>query len=316
MQTCFLRLYLSADLEQIVRLFTDSVHHVGSSYYSPEELEAWAPSYPDMERWRGLLAGKYTLVAELDGKITGFGSLSEDGATVDLLFTHHEHQKEGIGTQILDALEKESATRGNEEILLTTSATAWKFYQNRGYYYYKSEKKNYGPVIFDCQILCKSLPVFPAVRRKDRILEDSDIVWLLEKGEYGVLSMKAVNGYGYGIPINYVWSGNKIYFHCAPAGFKLKNIRQDHRVSFCVVGRTQVLPEQFSTAYESVIVFGQLTDNLPEEERYRALDLLVAKYSPDEIELSKTYIAKSFRRTHILRLDIEHISGKCKKINR
>jgi nitroimidazol reductase NimA-like FMN-containing flavoprotein (pyridoxamine 5'-phosphate oxidase superfamily) len=144
-------------------------------------------------------------------------------------------------------------------------------------------------------------------------MDNERAMQLLETGEYGFLAMCGKNGYGYGIPLNYVREDTSIYFHCAPEGFKLENIRQNNRVSFCVVGCTQVLPGQFSTAYESAQAFGRIACDLPEEERYKALDLLVAKYSPDFADISKTYVRKSFHRTNILRLDMEHLSGKSKK---
>jgi len=61
------------------------------------------------------------------------------------------------------------------------------------------------------------------------------------------------------------------------------------------------------------LIFGRITDHLSEEERQKALDLFVKKYSPDFVDVSKEHISKSFSRTHILRLDIEHLSGKSKK---
>jgi nitroimidazol reductase NimA-like FMN-containing flavoprotein (pyridoxamine 5'-phosphate oxidase superfamily) len=212
----------------------------------------------------------------------------------------------------LEALEKEAMQRGKEEIKLTTSATAWSFYQKRGYHYHHSEKKIYGTMAFDCQVLCKALPVFRNIRRKDRALDDEKAMRLLQTGEYGFLAICGKNGYGYGIPMNFVLDGKSIYFHCATEGFKLENIRQNNRVSFCVTGRTKILPAQFSTAYESALVFGRITYHLSEEERYRALDLLVAKYSPDCTGISKEYISKLFHRTIVLRLDIEFLSGKNK----
>ena len=305
-----IRTYVQSDLESVVRLFTRTVHLVSSHYYSPEEVEAWAPSQPDMAKWSVFFDERYTLVMVSGEGITGFGCLSTDGATVEMLFTHHAHQSEGIGSSILEALEKEAMRRGNGEIRLTTSATAWAFYQKRGYQYHHSEKKVYGLMSFDCQVLCKTLPVFREIRRKDRTMDNERAMQLLETGRYGFLAMCGKNGYGYGIPLNYVLVDRSIYFHCAPEGFKLENIRRNNRVSFCVAGRTQTLPEQFSTAYESVLAFGRIISDLPEEERYRALDLLVAKYSPDFKDISKSYIGKSFHRTNILRLDIEHLSGK------
>jgi nitroimidazol reductase NimA-like FMN-containing flavoprotein (pyridoxamine 5'-phosphate oxidase superfamily)/GNAT superfamily N-acetyltransferase len=310
-----LRLYSSGDLYRAVRLFTDTVHIIGGRYYSSPEVEAWAPSNPDTDTWRTFFEDRHTVVAESGGKITGFGCLNPGGNTIDMLFTHHEHQNEGIGTSIMDALEAEALKRGSQAVFLTTSATAWKFYLNRGYSYFESRKKRYGDVVFDCQILRKALAIFPVLRRKDRIMDEEAARQLLEKGEYGFLAMKAVNGYGYGIPVSYVAKGENIYFHGAPDGFKIENIKNDNRVSFCVVGKTRIIPEEFTTVYESVLVFGRISYDLPEKERYGALDLLVKKYSPDYVDISKSYITKSFHRTSIFRLETEHISGKCKRVN-
>lgn len=153
------------------------------------------------------------------------------------------------------------------------------------------------------------------IRRKDRIWENDAAVVLLENGEYGILSMVGTDDYGYGIPINFVKDGDRLYFHCAPEGYKLECLAANPKVSFCVVGETRVIPNQFSTAYQSVIAFGTVHLNLPVEERLHALRLLVDKYSADFKEIGEKYIAKSFHRTNIVRLDIEHISGKSKKIS-
>ena len=152
-----IRKYTPADLESVVTLFTQTVHVVSSSYYSPEEVEAWAPSQPDMAAWERYFDERYTLVMESENIIIGFGCLNTKGDVVDMLFTHHAHQSEGTGSSILEALEKEAMQRGVSEIMLTTSATAWTFYQKRGYNYHHSEKRAYGTMVFDCQILMKTL---------------------------------------------------------------------------------------------------------------------------------------------------------------
>lgn len=156
--------------------------------------------------------------------------------------------------------------------------------------------------------------MFREIRRKERILDDELAIRLLERAEYGFLAMSGTNGYGYGIPINYVKAEDSIYFHCAPEGYKLECLRENPRVSFTVVGATQVVPEKFTTGYESVIVFGEMCLDLPEEERRKALRLLVDKYSSAFKEIGEKYIEKSFHRTNILRLDISHVTGKCKRL--
>lgn len=156
--------------------------------------------------------------------------------------------------------------------------------------------------------------MFREIRRKDRVLDEKGIVELLETGEYGFLSIVGTDGFGYGIPISFVKEGESIYFHCAPEGYKLECLRENPNVSFCVVGKTRVIPNQFTTAYESALVFGTMQLGLSEEECRHALRLLAKKYCSGFEAIGEKYIDKSFHRTNVLRLDIEHISGKCKRI--
>jgi len=152
------------------------------------------------------------------------------------------------------------------------------------------------------------------IRRKDRILEEEVACQLLQAGEYGFLAMVNKDGGGYGIPISYVYDGNgHIYFHGATEGHKIENLAADNKVSFTVVGKTEVIPQQFSTLYESVMVFGTTHMDLDDEERTKALWLIVEKYSPEFKEVAEKYIKGSFGRTLMIRLDIEAITAKSKR---
>ena len=155
------------------------------------------------------------------------------------------------------------------------------------------------------------------VRRQDRLLDEARSRELLETAEYGVLSMVDDDGQAYGIPVNFVWDGeDKIYIHSAPEGRKLRAIANHPKVSLCVVGRTHLLPKNFTTEYESVIVFGEARTGLPEEERMHALHLLIDKLSPDYKEIGDKYAHASFHRTEIIRIDVTDYSGKCKRMKK
>lgn len=155
-----------------------------------------------------------------------------------------------------------------------------------------------------------------SIRRQNRLLEEEKAIALLESGEYGVLSMQAEEDGAYGVPVNYVWNkDHSIYIHCAPEGRKLRCIKHCNCVSFCVVGKTHVISNQFTTEYESVVLKCQAHIGLNEEERMHALHLLIDKYSPDDKVTGAKYAEKSFHRTEIIRLDITEASGKCKRVN-
>jgi len=150
------------------------------------------------------------------------------------------------------------------------------------------------------------------VRRQDRLLGFDRALELLRGGEYGFLALGGESGYG--LPINFVLHDQSIYFHCAPEGEKLRRIALCDRVSFCIVGYTAPQPGKFTTEYESVLVFGRIAVVADDTERMQALKYLIGKYSPDFEATGLKYAEKSFHRTAILRLDIERMSGKCKKM--
>lgn len=154
--------------------------------------------------------------------------------------------------------------------------------------------------------------MFKEMRRKDRELETSEAIELLKKCEYGTLSTVGENGYPYGVPVSYVFINNSIYFHCAMIGYKLDNIINNNKVSFSVVGATNILAEKFSTEYESVIIFGTAKE-IFEDEKNTALLELINKYSPEYVESGKAYIANASMKTKVIKIDIEHMTGKARR---
>ena len=154
--------------------------------------------------------------------------------------------------------------------------------------------------------------MFKEIRRQDRKLSNADTDEVLLKGNYGVLSMIGESGYAYGVPLSYVYMDNGIYLHCALEGQKLSHIRNNNRVSFCVVGEANPLPDQFSMKYKSAIIFGKARE-INGEEKLRALIGLVKKYSGEYLEKGKEYAANSIDKTVVIRIDIERITGKARR---
>ncbi|SHF93336.1 pyridoxamine 5'-phosphate oxidase family protein [Dysgonomonas macrotermitis] len=154
---------------------------------------------------------------------------------------------------------------------------------------------------------------FRAIRRKDRVLDDQRIEELLDTAEFGYLNLgNSDNGYPYGIPISYAYdkAANAIYIHSATAGQKAEELIKGGKVSFCIVGRTEVLPDEFATEYESVIVYGHVEASLSDEEKRTALMALVYKYSKDFVPEGEAYTDKLWNRVMAAKISIDHITGK------
>jgi len=149
------------------------------------------------------------------------------------------------------------------------------------------------------------------IRRKDREITTQEACKLLESAEYGVLSTVDESNQPYGVPLNYVYKNDCIYFHCALSGHKLNNLKVNEKVSFCVVGNTRVLPIKFSAEYESAVVFGVATEAF-DAERHDALLWFLEKYSPGFIEEGKQFIKQHDKATKVIKINISNISGKAR----
>jgi len=143
-------------------------------------------------------------------------------------------------------------------------------------------------------------------------METSEAITLLSNCEHGVLSTVDKDGQPYGVPLSYAYKNNSIYFHCARVGHKIENIENNPKVSFCVVGNTNVLPAEFAIEYESVVAFG-VASEVHGAERNSALLWLLEKYSPEFIEKGKNYIAQKDKATKVIKIEIDHMSGKARR---
>ena len=151
---------------------------------------------------------------------------------------------------------------------------------------------------------------FRPMRRIRQQLSTSDCEQILNRCTSGVLAVTGDGGYPYAVPLSYVFAEGGIIFHSAVEGHKIDAIKRDSRCSFCVIDRDDVKPAEFTTYFRSVIVFGRVSIIEDAEERLKALRLLGQRYSPDDEQGLQHEIDKSLDRVVLLRLDIEHLSGK------
>ena len=148
-----------------------------------------------------------------------------------------------------------------------------------------------------------------AMRRKDRQVSDEEAMAYLKAAEYGVLSTVGPDGEPYGVPLTYAVEedGKGLVFHCARDGYKLACFAANPRAHFVAVQETNVLPEEFSIEYKSVMVSGLLEEIEDREEKVRCAQVVGDKYSTIS---SEEYANRAADKIRVFRLNIEHISGK------
>lgn len=152
--------------------------------------------------------------------------------------------------------------------------------------------------------------MFRGMRRKRQELSYEDSVGVLNKGTSGILAVSGEEDYPYAVPLSYVYEDSKLFFHCAKTGHKLDAIAKNNKVSFCVIDQDEVVPEEYTTYFRSVIIFGKARILEEETEKRAALEKLAAKYSPDHEVGRLQEIDKLFKQVCMVEITVDHMTGK------
>ena len=149
------------------------------------------------------------------------------------------------------------------------------------------------------------------MRRKDRQLTDEEAIALLKNGEYGIVSVVCPDGTPYGRPTSYAYADGILYFHGTVEDSLFRRcIQHEPRACFTVVGETQVLPAKFSTKYESVVAFGNISEC---PDKHAGLMKLVEKYSPECLEAGSKYADSALEKVAVYAMEITSYTGKARR---
>lgn len=152
--------------------------------------------------------------------------------------------------------------------------------------------------------------MFREMRRKNQLLSLDECNAVLDRGTSGVMAVLGDDDYPYAVPLSYVRCGSKIFFHSAKEGHKLDAIAKFDKVSFCVIDMDDIVPEEYTSYFRSVIVFGRVRILDNDDEKRTAIEKLAERYFPSREEGRLKEIEKTFERLCMIELTIEHMTGK------
>lgn len=136
-----LRKYKSDDCLNLLKLFYDTVRTVNKKDYNNKQLSVWAPDNYIEEKydiWQKSLSENFTIIAEINGEIAGFGDIEKTGY-LNRLFIHKDYQHMGIASAIVKELE-EYAEKCICTIITEASITAKPFFKKLGYTLIKEQQ--------------------------------------------------------------------------------------------------------------------------------------------------------------------------------
>lgn len=138
------------------RLYHDTIHHVNSRDYSPEQLQAWAPDEIEMGDWIEKIRRINPWVCVIDEQIAGYADLQPDGL-IDHFFVHHAWQCQGIGRRLFEKIEEAAKELDLRTLHAHVSITAGPFFESRGFTVLQQQEVTLGEVVLTNFLMEKPL---------------------------------------------------------------------------------------------------------------------------------------------------------------
>jgi nitroimidazol reductase NimA-like FMN-containing flavoprotein (pyridoxamine 5'-phosphate oxidase superfamily) len=151
------------------------------------------------------------------------------------------------------------------------------------------------------------------MRRKDRQISNEEAYSIIDKASFGTMATVDSDGIPYAVPLDFVRGGDFLYFHSALTGHKTDNLKARPDVCISFVGDVTYPENNFTTVFESAIVFGKAEEITAGEEKIHALKLICERFTPKNMGAFDDAINKSLKVTAVWKITIETISGKQRK---
>lgn len=152
--------------------------------------------------------------------------------------------------------------------------------------------------------------MFRPMRRFRQQLPQEEAESILRRTTSGVLALLGDEDYPYAVPLSHVYHNGKLYFHGAMDGHKADAVRRHPKASFCVIAADDVVPQRFTTHFESVIAFGRVREVKDPQEKREAIEALALRYGAQHMARGRAEIKDEWDRLLMIVLDIEHMTGK------
>ncbi len=131
--------YEEGMLDEMMRLFYDTVHTVNARDYRKDQLNGWAPADTDKRFWEQRLKKNICKVAFLHGVMVGFTELAEEH--VDTLYVHKDFQRRKVAASLIDEILQIAEERNYSVLTTESSITAKSFFEAFGFKVTKVKKK-------------------------------------------------------------------------------------------------------------------------------------------------------------------------------
>lgn len=164
------------------------------------------------------------------------------------------------------------------------------------------------------------------MRRSEHSETDAaEITAFLRRMSFGYLGTQSETPYPNVVPLNFVWHAGAVYFHSSRLGQKVKELKRNNAVTFCVADEVALIPSYFiseklacpATAFfKSVVVYGRAEIIEDADEKVAALAAFMQKLQPEggyaPFDITDDEYRREIKSVLVVKIVPDSISAKFK----
>jgi len=140
MEKIIVRKYKKTDAKEIAEIYYNTIHKVNITDYTDEQVNAWAPLESlQTDGWIKKHEKLSPYVAIINDRVVGFAEFESDGH-IDCFYCHHDYQGLGIGSALMNHIEKNAKQNKIKRIYAEVSITAKSFFLKKGFTVIKEQQ--------------------------------------------------------------------------------------------------------------------------------------------------------------------------------
>ncbi len=151
-----IRDFIPGEQAELRQVFMSSVHELACDFYTGDQLNAWAPSRYDEQKWADRLFALRPFVAIVDGRIAGYADLQKSGL-IDHFFVSGLFSRRGVGSALMNHVHDEAGKRGVQELSAYVSLSAESFFSRHGFSVVRRQSVAVGEVSLTNAVMKKQL---------------------------------------------------------------------------------------------------------------------------------------------------------------
>jgi len=165
----------------------------------------------------------------------------------------------------------------------------------------------------------------PMRRSEHSETDAAEIEAFLRRMSFGYLGTQSETAYPSIVPLNFVWHAGAVYFHSSRLGQKVKELKRNNAVTFCVADEVALVPSYFisdkfacpATAFfKSVMVYGRAEIVEEADEKVAALAAFMQKLQPEggysPFDINDDEYRREIKSVLVVKIVPDSISAKFK----